>query len=84
MGPRSQRLSQRTQEVRMVPFTAPQPDACPSSNTRSDLMGRAVSVAEIRADHPGPAFKILDLLLEMLNAEIWGCSQSPASKLTED
>jgi hypothetical protein len=55
-----------------VTSATPISGACSSSNGHSDLLSRAVSIAYIRADHPGPAFNILDFLLEMLNRELWG------------
>ncbi len=39
---------------------------------RSNLIARAVSIACLRIAHPGPSFVCLDLILELLAAELWG------------
>ncbi len=39
---------------------------------RTHLLARAVAIACLRIAHPGPTFVCLDLILEMLAAELWG------------
>ncbi len=47
---------------------------------RANLMAQAVSIACLRIARPGPGFVCLDLILEMLAAELWtNASKSAAA-----
>ncbi len=41
-------------------------------SSRDNLLARAISIACIRIAHPGSRYACLDLILEMLTAELWG------------
>ncbi len=47
-----------------------------TSSSRAKLIAQAISIACIRTAHPGNNFECLDLILEMLSAELWRASMS--------
>jgi hypothetical protein len=56
---------------------------CPGEE-RSNLIARAVSIACLRIANPGPSFVCLDLILQLLAAELWGNSPKRPAAASHD